>query len=526
MSTARLEIPVLIRAGVAGTLIGILSLFYSTALLAQYENYEGSDTCGQSGCHTAQYQAWQASGHPFKLMKGEDARNRPIPLPEGYSWDEISYVIGGYKWKSRYIDTEGYIITQGKGDEPGNTQYNYLTGTWSDYNADQPNGTKPYDCGRCHTTGWIPNDNPADTTGNQDGLPGMHGRFFTGGVHCEHCHGTLHPGDIPSMDDRRGCGACHVRGDPDTIPAKGGFIRHHEQYNEHLAGAHGSRDCVMCHNPHSRGEFSIKENAQCGVSCHRSKLASYMESSMYDYGVTCEDCHMPYATKSAQALGPYEGDVMTHIFRIDTDPAANMFTEDGGFVKLDDNGEAKVTMDFACQRCHETASLSELARFANNFHDRGPTSLEGLGIDPGLSGHWWFGPDRSGEGFMFDVSYSGGQVYMFVSFYAHDPDSNQVWMFAQGSVATDATSAELEVYLPVGGTWGAGMDPDDVERILVGTLSVDFPDCYEGSMALDINAAGEGLGFTDLEYDINRELLEPGVACPTFDNRSGRVAAQ
>jgi hypothetical protein len=45
-------------------------------------------------------------------------------------------------------------------------------------------------------------------------------------------------------------------------------------------------------------------------------------------------------------------------------------------------------------------------------------------------------------------------------------------------------------------------------------------------MALDINAAGEGLGFTDLEYDINRELLEPGVACPTFDNRSGRVAAQ
>ena len=52
-------------------------------------------------------------------MKGEEAKYRSIPLPFGYNWPEagslvegdVSYVIGGYKWKSRYMDHEGYIIT-------------------------------------------------------------------------------------------------------------------------------------------------------------------------------------------------------------------------------------------------------------------------------------------------------------------------------------------------------------------------------------------------------------------------------
>ncbi len=59
------------------------------------------------------------------------------------------------------MDENGYIITQGKGDEPGNTQYNNLTGEWSDYHADEANGTKPYDCGSCHTTGWVANPDPS-----------------------------------------------------------------------------------------------------------------------------------------------------------------------------------------------------------------------------------------------------------------------------------------------------------------------------------------------------------------------------
>ena len=119
-----------------------------------------SDDCAE--CHNDIYQQWKVSGHPYKLMKGDIAQNRPIPLPEDHTWDEISYVIGGYKWKSRYMDAEGYIITQGKGDAPGNTQYNMLTDEWVDYHADEPDGTKPYDCGQCHTTGWVADEDAVE----------------------------------------------------------------------------------------------------------------------------------------------------------------------------------------------------------------------------------------------------------------------------------------------------------------------------------------------------------------------------
>ena len=51
---------------------------------------------------------------------------------------------------------------------------------------------KPYDCGACHTTGWVA-DTDADTDGtladNQDGLPGIHGTWAAPGIHCEACHG-------------------------------------------------------------------------------------------------------------------------------------------------------------------------------------------------------------------------------------------------------------------------------------------------------------------------------------------------
>jgi len=340
----------------------------SGTLLAEYE---GAEFC--SDCHDQQYDDWITSGHRFILMAGVDAQHRPLPLPGGKAWDDISYVIGGYKTKTLYLDNEGYIITttfdEGGDPLPGANQYNNLVGFWSDYHAGEEN--KPYDCGSCHTTNWVANEDPTDLSGNQDGLPGIWGTFDEGGVQCEQCHGNGMTMEIDNSVEA--CGRCHHRtaapgSEDNVIPASGGFIRDHEQYNEHLAGAHGWGDCVMCHNPHKRSELSIKEGAQCGVSCHANNMESYSSTPMFDIGVTCKDCHMPYATKSAQPLGPHQGDLQTHIFYIDTDPAANMFTEDGLLVALDENGKAAVTMDFACQRCHQDTSLDELAFFANNFH--------------------------------------------------------------------------------------------------------------------------------------------------------------
>lgn len=53
----------------------------------------------------------------WKLNKVVDGQSPDYPFtevpepPEGYTWDDVTYVIGGYNWKARFIDQNGYIIT-------------------------------------------------------------------------------------------------------------------------------------------------------------------------------------------------------------------------------------------------------------------------------------------------------------------------------------------------------------------------------------------------------------------------------
>ena len=68
------------------------------------------------------------SGHPWKLNKVVDGQPPEYPFtevpepPEGVTWDDVAYVIGGYNWKARFIGQDGFIIT---GDEDATTQYNF-----------------------------------------------------------------------------------------------------------------------------------------------------------------------------------------------------------------------------------------------------------------------------------------------------------------------------------------------------------------------------------------------------------------
>jgi hypothetical protein len=249
-------------------------------------------------------------------------------------------------------------------------------------------------------------------------------------------------------------------------------------------------------------------------------MDSYKETSMYDYGVSCEDCHMPFATKSADALGPHQGDVMTHIFYIDTDPTANMFTQDGKFVQLDGDGKAKVTMDFACQRCHATATLEELGKYAKNFHGA-DGSLEDIGIDPGLSGTWW-NAARSGEGFVLQFGYVPGtsNLTLFASFYTYDDQGNQVWLVALPSSIV-GTTVNVDVYITSGRKWGDDFNPDDGSTDLWGTGTFTFPTCTSGTVSLAPNADALAAGFSNLSYQLTREdFLGTATACPTFVNNA------
>jgi hypothetical protein len=327
--------------------------------------YVGSETCGT--CHQATYDEFVLSGHPYKLNKVENGVPPTYPFssvpepPAGYTWNDVTYVIGGFGWKARFIGSDGYIITQG-----GKNQYNLATQEWVDYHKDEQ---KPYDCGRCHTTGYT-------EEGNQDGLPGIVGQWALPGIQCEECHGpgSFHvenPSTFRMTVDTRAeaCGRCHNRGGlNDTIPAKGGFIRHHEQYNELLASPHAALSCVTCHDPHTGVLYNDQEGAvaikvaceDCHTSARQSILDGPLGSKKGDFD--CETCHMPYVAKSAVTLRPYVGDVRSHLFRIDPDSLAEPFTPDGSYANH------YVTTEFACLSCHGGKDKAWAAKNAGKIH--------------------------------------------------------------------------------------------------------------------------------------------------------------
>ena len=94
------------------------------------QTYIGSEQCG--ACHETEYEKFVLSGHSYKLTKIENGESPVFPYdettggvqnpPDGYDWDDVSYVIGGYGWKARFMDNNGFIIT---GDEDSTTQFNY-----------------------------------------------------------------------------------------------------------------------------------------------------------------------------------------------------------------------------------------------------------------------------------------------------------------------------------------------------------------------------------------------------------------
>jgi hypothetical protein len=325
--------------------------------------YVTSGVC--RNCHINYYNDAQQSGHPYKLNavvagKAPEFPHSEVPAPPaGFTWDDIAYVIGGYGWKARFITADsGWIITDAM--DGVNAQYNLpradlgVGAEWVPYQATDTE-RKPYNCGSCHTTGW---QTLAENGGvNQDGLIGIEGTWEETGITCEECHGagaahvaSQSASDIVVDDASAACGTCHRRGaDDDFIEASGGFIRHHEQYQEWKASPHWAfAQCNQCHDPHKGTRYG---NADAGgilqtcEDCHTRALNHPP--------VACESCHMPRATKSARAVHSFEGDVRTHLFRINIDSTKtknDMFFMPVGSTKLSTN--PWVTLDFACYSCH------------------------------------------------------------------------------------------------------------------------------------------------------------------------------
>ena len=338
--------------------------------------YVGDDTCKL--CHPNKYADYMQSGHPYKLVKiggvepttnlWPHSPNPPLP-PDGLQWQDVEYVIGNFFWKARFVERDGFIHT---GDQ---VQWNLATQEWVSYHSGE---TKPYNCGKCHTTGYDPN-------GNQDDLPGLIGTWTQPGVRCEACHGP--GGDHVAATDKKAtpptggktCSECHFRDAQFRMPWKNGFMRHHQQGEDFSHSPHRDLlDCVTCHNPHKSVVYDLGGTVTACTDCHAKEDHQINIAGMKN--LQCTDCHMAKMGKSATNSNPFKGDVHSHLFRIMTDPVAaadNTYQVDGTtFWNQDAVGNAFITLDYACLGCHADFdpgfTLEKAAEYAKGIHSRQP----------------------------------------------------------------------------------------------------------------------------------------------------------
>ncbi len=416
--------------------------------------YIGSAECGE--CHTIEYASFKQTGHPFKLNRAfgeqpvypftsltgvlqrifdDDAdiaggaadpnvgSDNSLGTPVTY--DDVSYVIGGYFWKARFVDAAGAIVTG------SNTQYNFKTDAMVAYNNNVQD--KPYNCGNCHTTGWRHQDDVLNDN-RQDNLPFMDGTFHAGGIQCESCHGAgarhaKFRGGVEGNADARtlaeltaddaaygvavACGECHTRdGERDyptyvskfdqaladnevvdtrpnemggRIAASGGLVKHHEQYDEALGidpdtlqtvrspgflATHGN--CNTCHNPHGSsvnvnnpaytGMPGVDTTSDTCLACHPDYSPQLQGPGMQN--LECGDCHMPKLAKSATKV---DGEGSRPPVG---DVTSHIFTIllDSTSPQFTADGKfayPAIDEDWACRTCHNLTATAE-APFETN----------------------------------------------------------------------------------------------------------------------------------------------------------------
>jgi predicted CXXCH cytochrome family protein len=340
--------------------------------------YVGDQLC--SGCHFELSQAYMKSGHPWSLTAISEGVLPDYPytqisaLPQGYTARDISYIIGGYHWKSLFVDSRGYIITGAPGSTDDTNylnQYNYgnlalgLSSGWTSYHAGEVDMS--FTCGECHTTGY-------EASGNQDNLSGIVGTWAETGVRCERCHGpgSLHANDPKGIQmqverDSALCRDCHEYVPTASLEVKNGFIQHGDMLGDLSQSKHLLLECLTCHDPHSGAVQLQQEDKQATrvlcQDCHYKEALFQNNPRHMAVNIGCTDCHMPRLIQSGVANPQgFTGDMRTHVVAIDP-YALSQFNEDGSLAT------GQISLDYACRRCHGTTKTYEqLFSVANGYH--------------------------------------------------------------------------------------------------------------------------------------------------------------
>ncbi|MBN1291308.1 MAG: hypothetical protein JXB48_05655 [Candidatus Latescibacteria bacterium] len=367
---------------IAGVLVLSISMITVPESGYSQENggYISSNPKGCNLCHKPEATLWLGHGHSSMLRAvegGKAPEGTKVQLPEGMSWSDISYLIGGSKNYANFADSKGYVVT---GDK---AIYSFEAKGFTPFEPDKTPGTRSYDCVKCHVVGWTATGSYEKGVNNE--LEGIPGKWFESSVGCEACHGPGHEHsamgpktmqDMKKKDKKADlkiimskkseiCGQCHKINDDNKVTVVAAdLIRNEQQYSEMSYNKHAKLKvtCVACHNPHASSKTEEGLTRKC-LDCHKGKFEKPVKiAAMQD--LSCEDCHMPYAVRGGydtMVKGYHKGDTRSHVFGITPDPDYKL--DDGsGHMTLNSDGFARLTVEMTCYACHKSGEASNMSR--------------------------------------------------------------------------------------------------------------------------------------------------------------------
>ena len=126
-------------------------------------------------------------------------------------------------------------------------------------------------------------------------------------------------------------------------------------------------------------------------------------------------------------------------------------------------------------------------------------------VDGSFTGSW-FSPERSFEGFIFDVTESNGQPTLVVYWFSYDVANTGRQLWLVGSAAVSGNTANVDLVSASGPRFGPNYDPATTMLIPFGSVAVTFNGCNSVSIAYSVNGGESG------SFDVQRlAALPPGT---------------